>query len=32
MDRLPFDYIISAERAQAYKPSRLIFECAYRIR
>lgn len=27
---VPFDYVITAERAQAYKPSRHIFEYAYR--
>ncbi|HWL84097.1 MAG TPA: haloacid dehalogenase type II [Roseomonas sp.] len=27
---VPFDYVITAERAQAYKPSRRIFEYAYR--
>ena len=27
---VPFDYVITAERAQAYKPSRRLFEYAYR--
>ncbi|WP_199707812.1 haloacid dehalogenase type II [Teichococcus wenyumeiae] len=27
---VPFDYVITAERAQAYKPSRQLFEHAYR--
>ena len=28
---VPFDYVITAEQAQAYKPSRQIFEYAYRV-
>jgi 2-haloalkanoic acid dehalogenase type II len=28
---VPFDYVITAEQAQAYKPSRQIFDYAYRV-
>jgi 2-haloacid dehalogenase len=28
---VPFDYVITAEQAQAYKPSRQLFEYAYRV-